>query len=278
MSVRAAARPCCCWCTCPVSMKTGESITAGQEDKTLTSQRHRPRPELKEPWVLIMIFMLLSLVRQWGRKSYFIGLTSLKSWIKFVVSLFQNTVTEHLQSRYGRDQIYTYVGDILIAVNPFHKMEIYNPQVCGYTTSCFFIIFSLVHVPASNMEEAAFMAFLVARHSLWFISLSILFSSQDTKMYIGAKRTVNPPHIFASADIAYQSMVSYNTDQVPVPWCHLYKEDEPCLKESVLLWFYNDVSDFLCTVCCDQWRERSRENRECSSAGAAADCSREGEF
>lgn len=33
-------------------------------------------------------------------------------------------------------------------------------------------------------------------------------------MYIGAKRTSNPPHIFAVADIAYQSMVSYNADQV----------------------------------------------------------------
>ncbi|XP_070709056.1 myosin-IIIa [Pempheris klunzingeri] len=78
--------------------------------------------------------------------------------------LDENTVTEQLQSRYGRDQIYTYVGDILIAVNPFHKMDnIYTPQ--------------------------------------------------HTKMYIGAKRTANLPHIFAVADIAYQSMVSYNTDQ-----------------------------------------------------------------
>lgn len=33
-------------------------------------------------------------------------------------------------------------------------------------------------------------------------------------MYIRAKRTANPPHIFAVADVAYQSMVSYNTDQV----------------------------------------------------------------
>lgn len=33
-------------------------------------------------------------------------------------------------------------------------------------------------------------------------------------MYIGAKRTANPPHIFSVADIAYQSMVSYNADQV----------------------------------------------------------------
>ncbi|XP_044032781.1 myosin-IIIa isoform X2 [Siniperca chuatsi] len=80
--------------------------------------------------------------------------------------LDENTVTEQLQSRYGRDQIYTYVGDILIAVNPFHKMEIYTPQY--------------------------------------------------TKMYIGAKRTANPPHIFAVADVAYQSMVSYNADQCVV--------------------------------------------------------------
>uniref|UniRef100_A0A6Q2Z4J2 Myosin IIIA n=1 Tax=Esox lucius TaxID=8010 RepID=A0A6Q2Z4J2_ESOLU len=68
-----------------------------------------------------------------------------------------------LQRRYSKDQIYTYVGDILIAVNPFHKMELYGPQY--------------------------------------------------TKMYIGAKRTAYPPHIFAVADVAYQSMVSYNADQ-----------------------------------------------------------------
>uniref|UniRef100_A0AAZ3RGF1 non-specific serine/threonine protein kinase n=1 Tax=Oncorhynchus tshawytscha TaxID=74940 RepID=A0AAZ3RGF1_ONCTS len=77
--------------------------------------------------------------------------------------LDENSVTEQLQRRYAKDQIYTYVGDILIAVNPFHKMELYSPQY--------------------------------------------------TKMYIGAKRTANPPHIFAVADIAYQSMVSYNADQ-----------------------------------------------------------------
>ncbi|KAM6953389.1 myosin-IIIa [Aplochiton taeniatus] len=40
-----------------------------------------------------------------------------------------------------------------------------------------------------------------------------LYGPQYSKMYIGAKRTANPPHIFAVADIAYQSMVSYNTDQ-----------------------------------------------------------------
>ncbi|XP_058879175.1 myosin-IIIa-like isoform X2 [Acipenser ruthenus] len=77
--------------------------------------------------------------------------------------LDENTVTEQLQNRYSKEKIYTYVGDILIAVNPFQKMDLYAPQY--------------------------------------------------TKMYIGAKRTANPPHIFAVADIAYQSLVSYNADQ-----------------------------------------------------------------
>ncbi|XP_041923787.1 myosin-IIIa isoform X1 [Alosa sapidissima] len=77
--------------------------------------------------------------------------------------LDENSVTEQLQVRYAAELVYTYVGDILIAVNPFRDMDIYT--------------------------------------------------SEHTKMYIGAKRTANPPHIFAVADIAYQSMVSYNSDQ-----------------------------------------------------------------
>ncbi|KAM6314873.1 myosin-IIIa-like [Aegotheles albertisi] len=77
--------------------------------------------------------------------------------------LDENTVTEQLQKSYAKDQIYAYVGDILIAVNPFRNIDIY--------------------------------------------------SSQHSKLYIGAKRTANPPHIFAVADIGYQSMVTYNSDQ-----------------------------------------------------------------
>lgn len=42
----------------------------------------------------------------------------------------QNSVTEQLQIRYAAEQIYTYVGDILIAVNPFRDMEIYTSEVC----------------------------------------------------------------------------------------------------------------------------------------------------
>ncbi|KAM4027414.1 myosin-IIIa [Anomaloglossus baeobatrachus] len=77
--------------------------------------------------------------------------------------LDENTVTDQLQKRYNRDQIYTYVGDILIAVNPFRSLDLY--------------------------------------------------SSQHSEIYSGTKRTSNPPHIFAVADIAYQSMVTYSSDQ-----------------------------------------------------------------
>ncbi|XP_063777711.1 myosin-IIIa isoform X3 [Pseudophryne corroboree] len=77
--------------------------------------------------------------------------------------LDQNSVTDQLQKRYNRDQIYTYVGDILVAVNPFRSLDLY--------------------------------------------------SSQHSQTYIGAKRASNPPHIFAVADIAYQSMVNYSSDQ-----------------------------------------------------------------
>ncbi|KAM5158311.1 myosin-IIIa [Mantella aurantiaca] len=77
--------------------------------------------------------------------------------------LDENSVTDQLQQRYNRDQIYTYVGDILVAVNPFRSLDLY--------------------------------------------------SSQHAQTYIGVKRTANPPHIYAVADIAYQSMVTYNSDQ-----------------------------------------------------------------
>lgn len=39
--------------------------------------------------------------------------------------------------------------------------------------------------------------------------------SQFSKLYHGVKRADNPPHIFATADAAYRSMVTFCKDQVP---------------------------------------------------------------
>uniref|UniRef100_A0A4W6FQT9 Myosin IIIB n=1 Tax=Lates calcarifer TaxID=8187 RepID=A0A4W6FQT9_LATCA len=73
------------------------------------------------------------------------------------------TKTNHLQRRYDELQVYTYVGDILIALNPFQNLSIYSPQF--------------------------------------------------SKLYHGVKRVDNPPHIFATADAAYQGMVTFCKDQ-----------------------------------------------------------------
>uniref|UniRef100_A0A8D2LYH6 non-specific serine/threonine protein kinase n=1 Tax=Varanus komodoensis TaxID=61221 RepID=A0A8D2LYH6_VARKO len=77
--------------------------------------------------------------------------------------LDEDTIIHQLQKRYADLQIYTYVGDILIALNPFQNLSIYSPQF--------------------------------------------------SKLYHGMKRSSNPPHIFASADAAYQGMITFNKDQ-----------------------------------------------------------------
>uniref|UniRef100_A0A3Q2XUB6 non-specific serine/threonine protein kinase n=1 Tax=Hippocampus comes TaxID=109280 RepID=A0A3Q2XUB6_HIPCM len=77
--------------------------------------------------------------------------------------LDEETIIGHLHKRYAELQVYTYVGDILIALNPFQSLSIYSPQF--------------------------------------------------SKLYHGVKRADNPPHIFATADAAYQSMVTFCKDQ-----------------------------------------------------------------
>ncbi|KAM6174689.1 myosin-IIIb [Erethizon dorsatum] len=77
--------------------------------------------------------------------------------------LDEDTIIQQLQKRYADLLIYTYVGDILIALNPFQNLSIYSPQF--------------------------------------------------SRLYHGVRRASNPPHIFASADAAYQCLVTFSKDQ-----------------------------------------------------------------
>ncbi|XP_013176841.1 PREDICTED: myosin-IIIb-like isoform X2 [Papilio xuthus] len=43
-------------------------------------------------------------------------------------SLTEDAIVEQLQKRYNQNQIYTYIGDILVAVNPFTDIGIYTPK------------------------------------------------------------------------------------------------------------------------------------------------------
>ena len=44
-------------------------------------------------------------------------------------NMSEDIVLEELRQRYSKDQIYTYVGDILIAINPFKLLPYYSPKV-----------------------------------------------------------------------------------------------------------------------------------------------------
>ena len=43
--------------------------------------------------------------------------------------LTEDVIVDQLQQRYRAGQIYTYIGDILIAVNPFSEVNIYGEKV-----------------------------------------------------------------------------------------------------------------------------------------------------
>lgn len=43
--------------------------------------------------------------------------------------LNENILLEHLRQRYERDLIYTYLGDILVAVNPFNETQLYSAEI-----------------------------------------------------------------------------------------------------------------------------------------------------
>ncbi|KAJ1530956.1 hypothetical protein ONE63_005792 [Megalurothrips usitatus] len=81
-------------------------------------------------------------------------------------NLTEASIVEQLQRRFEQGQIYTYIGDILLAVNPFASLGLY-----------------------SEHEQAR---------------------------YRGRARSDNPPHIFAVADAAYQSLLHQTHNQAIV--------------------------------------------------------------
>lgn len=48
------------------------------------------------------------------------------------VYVFQDGIVEQLQRRFEQNQIYTYIGDILVAVNPFIDLGLYTDVVSGF--------------------------------------------------------------------------------------------------------------------------------------------------
>ncbi|XP_071951291.1 unconventional myosin-XVI-like isoform X2 [Antedon mediterranea] len=63
------------------------------------------------------------------KEAGFLPKTSQTDDLASVANLTQNTLLQELMLRYTKDQIYTYVGDILISVNPFKELPIYSKSI-----------------------------------------------------------------------------------------------------------------------------------------------------
>lgn len=50
-------------------------------------------------------------------------------------NLNEETLLEELKIRFKRDQIYTYVGEILVTVNPFKWVGVKNPHLLPRTSA-----------------------------------------------------------------------------------------------------------------------------------------------
>lgn len=63
----------------------------------------------------------------------------------FFFSSVQDIILSHLLERYLNNQIYTYIGDILIAVNPLQTLNLYGPEVSLwiFLTWTFFIEYTV---------------------------------------------------------------------------------------------------------------------------------------
>lgn len=100
------------------------------------------------------------------RPCVLLGMMRVKTWVSWLYFLIlyhffcgQDIILSHLLERYLNNQIYTYIGDILIAVNPLQTLNLYGPEV---SVQKFFItVFQLpanyfVSVFSSNIWRTIF--------------------------------------------------------------------------------------------------------------------------
>lgn len=89
-------------------------------------------------------------------------------------------INENLHVRYRRDEIYTYSGTILVAVNPYKSLAIYESVR-----------------PCSFKSEPK----------------KLICAQEQITMYRDKKMGEQPPHIFASAEAAYRNIQTTDMNQ-----------------------------------------------------------------
>jgi hypothetical protein len=85
-------------------------------------------------WTLSVTWQAWTTSMRWVKVEINIHFLALSQWSSCSLSVvffhFQNVIISQLWKRYQKQQIYTYVGDILISINPFQKLNIYSEKVC----------------------------------------------------------------------------------------------------------------------------------------------------
>jgi len=98
-----------------------------------------------------------------------------------LTTISNDSINDNLQKRWTNGEIYTYIGGVLISVNPFRGKMVRTPL-----SSCF--------------------------HSLVFLDLGI-YADETLQKYKGKNRLEVPPHVFAIAESAYYNMNAYHENQ-----------------------------------------------------------------
>ena len=150
------------------------------------------------------------------------------------VTDLQDIILSHLLERYLNDQIYTYIGDILIAVNPQQHLNIYrkdvSPKILSvclsvclsvsiyisiYLSVCLSVYLSVcLSVGLSVYQQECIPVLFVVLLLLSYLLLSYLF--QFSLMYRNTQKSSLPPHIFMVADVTYQAMIHNRSPQVGI--------------------------------------------------------------
>lgn len=104
---------------------------------------------------------------------------------------------DQLYQRYMRGQIYTYIGDILLAMNPFQRLPIYSEEASALPID---------HVSRRDPGPTIVQTLTPVSSRCHQVSLK----------YRNRAKLDSPPHIFAVADSSYHSMLHQKRNQVGV--------------------------------------------------------------
>jgi myosin-1 len=99
-----------------------------------------------------------------------------------LTTINDNSINENLQKRWAVGEIYTYIGGVLISVNPFKGEALYlQNMVSNVGVKCF-----------SDLG---------------------IYTDETLQKYKGKNRLEVPPHVFSIAESAYYNMNAYHENQ-----------------------------------------------------------------